>query len=56
MKNKMETIFEIIIWIVAIIELLFIIAFIIMVIKLINYDRCKEDGFQTTYCEKYKDF
>ena len=55
-KNKFDIAFEIIGWIFVIISLIFITAFIFIIISLFKYDKCSQLEFEPAYCEKYKDY
>ena len=52
----MEKLLETIIYITMLIVVVMICCFIIMVIKLIRFDKCNKNNFELSYCEKYKDF
>ena len=54
--DKLEKIISVIGWIIVTIGFLMIIGFTAMIIMLARYDDCRENGFQYSYCEKYKDF
>ena len=49
----MNKLFEIV---VDIVMLICIIAFIVIIIKLATFDKCRNQDFIPSYCEKYKDF
>lgn len=52
----MNKLFKIVVSVVMIIWLICIITFIVMIIKLANFDKCRNQHFIPNYCEKYKDF
>lgn len=54
--DNIEKIFNIITIVVCIISLFMILSFITMFILLVNYNDCNKINFQSTYCEKYKNF
>lgn len=56
MEDKLEKIISVIGWIIVTIGFLMIIGFIAMIVMLVRYNDCRENGFQYSYCEKYREF
>ena len=52
----MKNILKIVAGIILLLAYAMIILFIIMFIKLVQYDNCRDVDFEPKYCEKYKDF
>lgn len=54
--KKLEKIINIIEWIIIILGFSMIVLFVLMCVKLSQYNKCRDLDFKSNYCEKYKNF
>ena len=54
--NKLIKMFKVIIGLISVIAIIMVVAFIVMFVELARYKECSKNNFDSTYCEKYKDF